>query len=120
MTGTDLRIRLRSARHPYGRLVWAYEVYDPTGRPGMQVRADGGWFPSWDAARWRALAALDDMTHPYEQTPEADVRVCRCGKWPDHHVHTGDRAACSCDDCHLARCKVDGCPCRALAGVEVP
>ena len=38
------------------------------------------------------------MTHQFEQNPEAaQVRVCRCGKWPDHHVHGAD--PCGCDDC---------------------
>jgi hypothetical protein len=45
-------------------------------------------------------------THPF--TPAADpgwILVCRCGKWPGHHVHTGDVAACTCDACCRARRK---------------
>lgn len=39
-------------------------------------------------------------THPFEQSPDAtQVRVCRCGKWPDHHVHGAD--PCGCDDCRV-------------------
>lgn len=42
-------------------------------------------------------------THQFAQDPEATaagVRACRCGKWPLHHVHTGVRTGCTCDDCH--------------------
>lgn len=38
--------------------------------------------------------------HPFEQRSDVtSVRVCHCGKWPDHHVHTGARALCACDEC---------------------
>lgn len=38
--------------------------------------------------------------HLFERNPDADtVRVCRCGKWPDHHIHTGSTIACGCDTC---------------------
>lgn len=39
--------------------------------------------------------------HPFEQHPAAPktTRVCRCGKWPDHHIHTGDTTTCGCDAC---------------------
>jgi len=41
--------------------------------------------------------------HPFLQVPDPHVLICRCGKWPGHHAHTGDRAACTCDDCTGAR-----------------
>lgn len=39
-------------------------------------------------------------THDFEQNPHAPstVQVCRCGKWPDHHIHTDDPLRCSCDE----------------------
>lgn len=40
------------------------------------------------------------VPHPFKQVPDVNVRVCACTKWPDHHIHTGDRAACTCDECH--------------------
>lgn len=42
-------------------------------------------------------------THRFEQVPDVYVRVCHCGKWPDHHVHTGDPDSCSCDWCQVMR-----------------
>ena len=39
-------------------------------------------------------------THAFQQQADVSVRVCQCGKWPLHHVHTGSRAACTCDACH--------------------
>jgi hypothetical protein len=41
--------------------------------------------------------------HAYVQDRLAHVRVCVCGKWPDHHVHTGDRMGCTCDECQELR-----------------
>lgn len=41
--------------------------------------------------------------HPFEQHPEANVRVCVCGKWPSHHVHDcGEPSNCGCDECRAA------------------
>lgn len=46
----------------------------------------------------------EHRTHPFEQNSDSTrVRVCVCGLWPDHHVHTGDQAACGCDACRGAR-----------------
>lgn len=52
------RVRLRSARHPYGHLLWAWEVYNPRWPRGRQVVASGSWQPSWDAARREGLRHL--------------------------------------------------------------
>jgi hypothetical protein len=42
--------------------------------------------------------------HPYDPVPDVPARVCAtCGKWPDHHVHTGDTAACGCNTCRQQR-----------------
>lgn len=38
-------------------------------------------------------------THAFAQVPGVSVLVCTCGKWPLHHVHTGDRRTCTCDEC---------------------
>jgi len=27
------------------------------------------------------------------------IHICWCGKWPLHHIHTGNRPACTCDEC---------------------
>lgn len=46
----------------------------------------------------------EQSTHLFEQNADAtQVRVCVCGKWPDHHVHTGNQAACGCDVCRGAQ-----------------
>lgn len=38
--------------------------------------------------------------HGFVQTPNVNVLVCRvCSYWPDHHMHTDDRAGCTCDEC---------------------
>lgn len=44
-------------------------------------------------------AASEAAVHSFEQVVGASVSVCHCGRWPLHHVHTGDRAACTCADC---------------------
>lgn len=59
------------------------------------------------AARDEAQAAYREYVetlargqkHRYRQIPGARVRVCECGQWPDHHLHTGDRQTCNCDEC---------------------
>ncbi len=38
------------------------------------------------------------LRHDFDQVPDAGVQVCRCGKWPLHHVHTGHHPTCTCDD----------------------
>ncbi|WP_405391089.1 hypothetical protein OG596_26475 [Streptomyces sp. NBC_01102] len=51
----------------------------------------------------RCLAAQKRATeqHPFEQHPDApaSTHVCRCGKWPDHHIHTSNTTTCGCDTC---------------------
>jgi hypothetical protein len=39
------------------------------------------------------------VPHPFQQATGEDVGVCRCTKWPKHHIHTGDRAVCACEEC---------------------
>lgn len=43
------------------------------------------------------------LPHPFVQNHLAQVRVCVCGMWPDHHVHTGERMYCSCGECQELR-----------------
>lgn len=54
---------------------------------------------------------IDDGQHPYQQVPSVGVRVCACGLWPDHHIHTGDRTLCSCMACRTnttrERCRAE-------------
>ncbi len=42
----------------------------------------------------------DGEPHTFKQVPNVSVAVCICDKWPGHHIHTGDRAACTCSECH--------------------
>lgn len=42
-------------------------------------------------------------THAFDQLIGTWVSVCRCGLWPDHHVHTGDHLLCGCDQCRSTR-----------------
>ena len=38
--------------------------------------------------------------HEFVQMFGVMVNACvHCGKWPLHHVHTGDRRGCTCDKC---------------------
>ncbi|GAA2946442.1 hypothetical protein GCM10020227_11650 [Streptomyces flavovirens] len=60
--------------------------------------------PTWAGLELALARPTERPTHPFEQHPAAEtVRVCRCGKWSDHHVHTGDRITCGCDTCRTNR-----------------
>ena len=46
--------------------------------------------------------------HDFRQdTAALHIRVCTCGLWPDHHVHTGDRRYCNCSACFVLRKESD-------------
>lgn len=74
------------------------------GRLGVDLEADGIRRGIADQLH----AALRERTtkdrHPFEQDPQAEhVLVCRCSKWPDHHIHGGEQTMCSCDTCRTTR-----------------
>jgi hypothetical protein len=53
-----------------------------------------------DAEHMAYLESLHPPPHEFEQAPGVPVAACgECGKWPLHHIHTGDAALCTCDSC---------------------
>ncbi|MFD3640990.1 hypothetical protein [Streptomyces griseus] len=71
-------------------------------RPGHQgSHADQHGMRWWLTTEQPRAGLVEDGLHLFEQNPAApaNVRVCRCGKWPDHHLHTGTTAPCNCDTC---------------------
>ncbi|SCK20254.1 hypothetical protein YUYDRAFT_02108 [Streptomyces sp. ScaeMP-e48] len=71
-------------------------------RPGHQgSHADQHGMRWWLATDQPRAALQHTEPHLFEQNPAAPetVRVCRCGKWSDHHIHTGSTIACGCDTC---------------------
>ncbi|WP_097922077.1 hypothetical protein [Streptomyces sp. wa1063] len=71
-------------------------------RPGHQgSHADQHGMRWWLATEQPQASPAEGGQHPFEQNPAApaSVHVCRCGKWPDHHTHTGSTVACGCDTC---------------------
>lgn len=64
----------------------------------ITVHEDGGL--NGTAAQAGASRITHDAPHRFVQDPQAEtVLVCRCGKWPEHHTHGGERKLCSCDTC---------------------
>ncbi|MFB4312923.1 hypothetical protein [Actinomadura sp. 21ATH] len=101
---STLRVLLMPGRHAYGDQIWAWAVYDPRRPENQRWLMSGAWYSTWDQARRKGLAeraeyASGRRRHEYTQHRDANVRVCYCGLWPDHHVHTGDRSVCGCDAC---------------------
>lgn len=44
------------------------------------------------------------VPHRFEQAPAvAGTAVCICGAWPEHHIHTGVEATCTCTPCLTKR-----------------
>jgi hypothetical protein len=56
--------------------------------------------PRWMRRERQRVLKLAGM-HDFEQDPAVlPWLACReCGTWPQHHVHTGDRQKCPCDEC---------------------
>lgn len=76
----------------------------PTENGAVEYRLDEYLFQQ-DAFVATLVPPINEGTHPVRQNPEAtQVRVCRCGKWPDHHVHGAD--PCGCDDCRSSQFRV--------------
>ena len=75
---------------------------------GTRTNACNDCGQPWPCELTRALDQPQPPTttdhHAFEQDLRAEtVIVCRCGKWPDHHIHTCDTRTCGCDACRTAR-----------------
>ena len=58
MAEADTRLRVYSARRPYGGWLWAYEIYAPARPPGRQVIVGVAWYATWRSALARGSAEL--------------------------------------------------------------
>ncbi|HEY3683442.1 MAG TPA: hypothetical protein VGL93_10405 [Streptosporangiaceae bacterium] len=85
--------------------LWSRRAVAGMSRVTRQWRRADAFREQRDAERARADRAEATLwverrlfvVHDFEQNPHANVRVCRCGLWPDHHMHTGDQPTCGCD-----------------------